>query len=407
MVRKLLSLAQKARYKQKKVKCFGNFHLCYEHMLNFVSIWQLLHIETGVQKRRIRDFFTMEKLEIRGVIKYLHKKGLSGQEIHNDMVNVLGESAPSYATVKNWVAEFKRGRTSIEDEPRSGRPKTATTTEIVAKVHDMVLNDRRIKVREIANIMGISNDRVHLILHEELQMKKLSARWVPHLLTVDQKRIRMKISQACLDRFKKNKMDFKRRFITVDETWIHHYTPETKEQSKQWTEAGGSAPKKAKTIQSAGKVMATVFWDFKGILLIDYLQKGKTINSEYYCNILDQLNVKIREKRPGLQHKKIIFHQDNAPAHKSVLTMAKINELKYELLDHPPYSPDLAPSDFYLFPNLKKFLAGKRFTSNEDAITVVNHYFEGLEENYFNQGIELLDKRWTKCIEVSGDYIEK
>ncbi|XP_059217413.1 protein GVQW3-like [Stomoxys calcitrans] len=97
------------------------------------------------------------------------KNGLSGQEIHNDMVNVLGESAPSYATVKNWVAEFKRGRTSIEDEPRGGRPKTATTTtEIVAKVRDMVSNDRRIIVREIANIIGISNYRVHLILHEEL-----------------------------------------------------------------------------------------------------------------------------------------------------------------------------------------------------------------------------------------------
>ena len=69
----------------------------------------------------------MEKLEIRGVIKYLHKKGLSGQEIHNDMVNVLAESAPSYATVKNWIAEFKCGRTSVQDGPRSGRPKTATT----------------------------------------------------------------------------------------------------------------------------------------------------------------------------------------------------------------------------------------------------------------------------------------
>ena len=69
----------------------------------------------------------------------------------------------------------------------------------------------------------------------------------------------MSISQACLDRFQQNKMDFKRRFITVDETWIHHYTPERKEQSKQWIKTGRSAPKKAKRVPSAGKVMATVF----------------------------------------------------------------------------------------------------------------------------------------------------
>ena len=132
-----------------------------------------------------------------------------------------------------------------------------------------------------------------------------------------------------------------------------------------------------------------------------------TTNSEYYSGLLDQLNEKIKEKRPGLQKKKIIFHQDNAPAHKSVLTMAKINELKYELLDHPPYSPDLAPSDFFLFPDLKKFLSGKRYASNQEAIDAVNSYFSSLEEDYFRHGIELLEKRWTKCIELEGDYIEK
>ena len=82
---------------------------------------------------------------------------------------MLGESAHSYATVKNWFAEFKRGPTSIQDGPRSGRPKTVTTPEIIAKVHDMVLDDRRVKVREICNAIGISNDRVHFILQEELQ----------------------------------------------------------------------------------------------------------------------------------------------------------------------------------------------------------------------------------------------
>jgi histone-lysine N-methyltransferase SETMAR len=75
-------------------------------------------------------------------------------------------------------------------------------------------------------------------------MKKLYARWVPRLLTADQKRTRMKISEQCVERFNKNKTDFVRRFIKMDETWIHHYTPEFKQQSKQWTEAGCSAPKR-------------------------------------------------------------------------------------------------------------------------------------------------------------------
>ena len=173
-------------------------------------------------------------------------------------------------------------------------------------------------------------------------MKKICAIWVPRLPTADQKRTHMKISEQCLEHFNKNtsKTDFVCQFIITDKTWIHHYTPESIQQSKQWTEAGCSAP----------KVMASMFWDAEGILFIDYLEKGKTITGEYYSNLLSKLDEKICEKRPGLQKKKIIFHQDNAPAHKSVLAMGKLRYLHYELLEHPPSSPDLAPSDFYLFP---------------------------------------------------------
>jgi len=89
-------------------------------------------------------------------------------------------------------------------------------------MHDMVLNDGRMKVREIAETIGISKERVGYILHEELDMKKLCARWVPRLLTADEKRTRMKICEQCLERLNKNKTDFVRQFITMDETWIHH-----------------------------------------------------------------------------------------------------------------------------------------------------------------------------------------
>ena len=87
--------------------------------------------------------------------------------------------------------------------------------------------------------------------------------------------------------------------------------------------------------------MASVFWGAEGILFIDYLEKGKTITGEYCSNLLTRLDEKNSwEKTRFAKEKKIIFHQDNAPAHKSVLAMGKLRDLHYELLEHPPYSPD-------------------------------------------------------------------
>jgi hypothetical protein len=154
--------------------------------------------------------------------------------------------------------------------------------------------------------------------------------------------------------------------------------------------------------------MVSVFWDAEGILFIDYLEKGKTITREYYSNLLTRLYKKIREKRPGSQKKKIIFNQDHATAHKSVLAMGKLRELHYELLEHPHYTPqDLAPSDFYLFPKLKLFLVGQRFSLNHEAIAVVEGYFADLTKNHYRDGIMALEHRWNKCICLKEDYVEK
>ena len=102
--------------------------------------------------------------------------------------------------MKKWAADFKRGRSTIFDDVRSGRPKTAVSED--HDIRNAVLSDQRMKVRELSNIAQISTEHVHYVLHEKLHMKKLSARWVPRLLTVDQKRVRQNVSQECWDRFK-------------------------------------------------------------------------------------------------------------------------------------------------------------------------------------------------------------
>ena len=145
------------------------------------------------------------------------------------MINVYGASAPSYAQTKFWVGEFKRNRTSLEDETRSGRPSDATDEEMCNKVQDLVYSDRRIKVEEIANALHISHGSVSTTLHDRLGMHKLTARWI------------------------------------------------LKAQSRQMVGPGSPRPKKFKTQPSAGKVMATVFWDAQGVIMLDFLAKKSTI----------------------------------------------------------------------------------------------------------------------------------
>jgi transposase len=125
----------------------------------------------------------LDKIEYRTVKKFFVKEGLAPNEIHSKFIKVYGGSSPSFSTNKKWVAEFKRGRTNLEVDPHERRPKSATPPAIIEQVHDMIVDERRIKVREIAETIGISKDSVGYILHEELDMKKLCAKWVPHLLT--------------------------------------------------------------------------------------------------------------------------------------------------------------------------------------------------------------------------------
>ncbi|GFU15790.1 histone-lysine N-methyltransferase SETMAR [Trichonephila clavipes] len=147
----------------------------------------------------------MDKIKYRAVIKYLFLKDNTPTQIKDESNSVYGDSAPLFSTVKFWATEFKRGHKSLGDDKRSGRPNTAITHENIAKVLQIMLDDGRIKVIEIAEFMNMSKERVCHILNQHLGMRKLSARWVPRLLTLDQKRVRMNISNALWAQFKRNK----------------------------------------------------------------------------------------------------------------------------------------------------------------------------------------------------------
>ena len=122
---------------------------------------------------------------------------------------------------------------------------------------------------------------------------------------------RASVCSALLKRFR-SKDDFPLRLVTVDETRVHYYEPENKAQSRQWVGSESPRAKNFKTPPSAGKVMATVFWDEKGVIMLDFLPKRSTITGVYYANLLDQLRTAIREKRRGKLSNGVLLQQDNA-----------------------------------------------------------------------------------------------
>jgi len=223
---------------------------------------------------------------------------------------------------------------------------------------------------------------VSTIIREHLNFRKVSAPWVPRQLSSFDLHRRVEGCTELKERFDKEGQDFLDRIFTRDETWVHHFAPESKRASKQWKHADSPPPKKFRAIASAGKVMASVLWDKCGVIHVDFLPRGVTINSEYYCRVLSDVHMRLRKKRPGFITKGVLFLQDNARAHTALRTRFILQQLSWEVLPHLPHSPDLAPSDFHVFGPLKEFLGGQHFSTDDEVKQAVLRFCRTDKSSY-------------------------
>lgn len=311
----------------------------------------------------------------------------------------------SIKNVRKWCREFSNGRTNIHDEARSGRP--SVSDNLQEQVESELREDRRVTVRELEEKLQIPKSSIHRII-SDLGYRKCSARWVPKMLTEDHKRQRIESSCEVLELYAEEGAVFLDSIVTGDETWVYHFTPESKQQSMEWRHSFSPKKRKFKVKQSARKIMATVFWDRKGVLLIEFMPTGTTINSASYCETLEKLRKAIKNRRPGMLTKGVRLLHDNARPHVARNTKSLLEKFGWDILPHPPYSPDLAPSDYHLFTNLKKHLGGKRLNSDEEVKTVVMEYLEKeVDGEFYDAGIQKLPDRLQKCLDMNGDYVEK
>ncbi|GFN91049.1 histone-lysine N-methyltransferase SETMAR [Plakobranchus ocellatus] len=256
----------------------------------------------------------------------------------------------SRSRVYQWCTWFGKDRTSLGDEPKCGPLKTSTNEENTTRVEELIRCDRRMKIRKIALKLEIPKSTVNEIVHDILGYRKVSVRWVPKMLTEDHKLQRVEISQRLLQRCQQDNGDedtthigvgpggyFQANsnlfdnLITGDETWVHLNTPETKRDSMTWKHPSSPVTKKFKVQRSAAKMMAAVFWDAKGVILLDILPQGQCINAARYCSTLDRLEA-IRHKRPGLLRRGIVLQHDNATPDSANLTQQWLQRYGWEIL---------------------------------------------------------------------------
>lgn len=341
----------------------------------------------------------------RAMIFYDFRKGLTRQQCFKSIRSVFGNEAPCQKTIYNWFSEFQRGRTSFSDEHREGRPATAVVPENVDAVREMIMADRHTTYHEIRASLGIGMSQIKTILHKHLTVRKLCSRWIPHNLTEVQKKARVTWSLAMLKRFAGGSSNLVWNIVTGDETWIYCYEPETKNQSTVWVFSHEPKPTKVIRSRSVGKRMIACFFGKSGHVATIPLVERKSINAEWYTTIC--LPKVVEEVRKTNRRRRILLHQDNASSHTARMTTAYLKEKNVELVDHPPYSPDLSPCDYFLFPKIKTKLRGQRFQTPDEAVEAYKNLVSEMPVSEWHKCFETWFARMKKCVDANGEYFEK
>jgi len=207
-------------------------------------------------------------------------------EIHKQLSETCNDGVMYVKNMRSWVRQFTESRTACENKPKEPPPRTSRSEDMIVRVEQMVMEDRRLTVRQIAANAGVSVGSVDTILHDDLKSQKVSARWVPRMPTDENKASRVAACQAMLSRDKGINSAFFSSVVTMDETWMPMFNPETKWQSAQWKHTDSPPPKKFCIATSAEKMMVSMFWDSEGVVLTHCVPKGTTVTGKTYEDVL-------------------------------------------------------------------------------------------------------------------------
>ena len=270
-------------------------------------------------------------------------------------------------TVQKWFKRFREGNRSLDDEERTGRPTEVDADNLLPLIEE----DPRLSTKELARQLNCNFSTVARHL-EKFGKTCRSGKWVPHKLSQANLSTQIGVCTSLL--IWHDKEPFLDRLVTGNKKWVLYINMAKK---RQWLSENEDPVPTPRAGPHPQKVLFSVWWNCHGVLYFELFDEGEYINAKYYCTQLKRLKAAIHKKRPSLANRKgVIFLHDNAKPHTAKVTWSTLVWFGWDLLAHPPYSPDLAPSDYHLFRSMQHFLEGKTFDNKRDLKNSLEKFFD-------------------------------
>lgn len=334
-----------------------------------------------------------QKYRIRMCLLYDYKQGKNSKESHAILCQVFGKDVPTLRQCQRWFQRFRQGDESLEDKEHGKRPELIDNEELKTAIE----LDPTQTSRQLGERFGCHYSTITMHLHS-IGKNNRCGKWVPHHLSDANKAARVTMAGILLRSAKNN--GFFDSIVTSDEKWIS-YNNTTKK--RQWLSPGEPPKITPKPSVHGKKNLLCVWWNTNGLVYFEVLESGQTVNSDLYSQQLTRVGQALRRQNKNATM--IKFLHDNARPHVSKVTQQKIEELGWEVLPHPPYSPDLAPSDYHLFRSMEHLLRDKMFKNRDEIKNWVSNFFMSQPAEFFEKGIHSLGGRWRQTIDTGGEYI--
>ncbi len=339
-------------------------------------------------------------------IRIFRIQGKNISAAHRELVQIHGESALSLSTVRRWYRKFAAGVRDFSVKKTGGRL-TKVTEDKLNEIKVILEEDNTVCLWVLSRKTGLSLRAVHNVLRNQLQLKKRPAKWIPHLLNDDQKAHRERMARDLLWCFHRapTLQDW---IITGDECCFWCYEPATRRNSAFWLRRNQRRPQKPVKDWYIRKVMVIIFWDSQGMVYREFVPAGKGINKDVYLQTMRNLREAIRRRRQWFWARQNFWlHHDGAPAHRADIVVNFLQATGTNILPHPPYSPDLAPSDFFLFNRMKKNMRGLTFNSMDELRERIDFKIGQVANWEFAHALhDSWEKRLQKCVGHGGNYFE-